>query len=294
MHHVAMMALRKTGHAVGVGLKLAPMHCTIEEQRAVWRIADEAGFDHLWVFDHFNPIVGELTGVEWEGWMLLAAMAEATSRVRLGVMVTGNTYRHPAVLAKMAVTVDHLSGGRLEFGLGAGWAEVEHRMLGLEFPPVGERISRFAEACEVIRKLWTEDVAEYEGSAYRLVGAIQNPKPLQKPHPPIWLGGAGERRTLRVVAEHADVWNLAGSDVAEAVRKSQILDGHCEELGRDPATLRRSVQLGIDAGQLDRSLAQAEEFIGAGFREVVLAVGPPDPVAKAELVARNMLPRLRD
>jgi F420-dependent oxidoreductase-like protein len=294
MHDVAMMASRTTVHAVGVGLKLAPMHCTMEEQRAVWRIAEEGGFDHLWVFDHLNPIVGELTGVEWEGWTLLAAMAEATSRVRIGVMVTANTYRHPAVLAKMAVTVDHLSGGRLEFGLGAGWAEVEHRMLGLDFPPVGERISRLGEACEVIRKLWTEEVADHDGPAYRLVGAIQNPKPLQKPHPPIWLGGAGERQTLRVVAEHADVWNLAGSDVGEAVRKSRILDEHCEAVGRDPATLRRSVQLRVDAAEPDRSLSQAERFMAAGFREVVLGVGPPDPVAKAELVASQMLPRLRD
>jgi F420-dependent oxidoreductase-like protein len=289
-----MMASRGSGHAVGVGLKLAPMHCTIAEQRSVWRIADEGGFDHLWVFDHFNPIVGELTGTEWEGWMLLAAMAEATSRVRIGVMVTGNTYRHPAVLAKMAVTVDHLSGGRLEFGLGAGGAEVEHRMLGLEFPPVAERIRRLGEACQVIRKLWTEEVADHEGPAYRLAGAVQNPKPVQKPHPPIWLGGAGEQRTLRVVAEHADVWNLAGSDVADGIRKSQILDRHCEELGRDPASIRRSVQLRVDTAQLDRSIAQAQEFVGAGFSELVLTVSPPDPVGKAEVLARDMLPRLRD
>jgi F420-dependent oxidoreductase-like protein len=289
-----MMASRRSGHAVGVGLKLAPMHCTIEEQRGVWRVADEAGFDHLWVFDHFNPIVGEVSGVEWEGWTLLAAMAEATQRVRIGVMVTGNTYRHPAVLAKMAATVDHLSGGRLEFGIGAGWAEIEHRMLGLEFPPAAERIRRLAEACEVIKKLWTEEVADHQGPAYRLEKAVQNPKPLQKPHPPFWIGGAGEQRTLRVVAEHADVWNLAGADVAEGVRKSKILDAHCQQVGRDPGAIRRSVQLRVDTAQLDRSLAQAEAFVAAGFSELVLAVGPPNPVSNAEVVARQMLPRLRD
>jgi F420-dependent oxidoreductase-like protein len=288
-----MMASRRAGHAVGVGLKLAPMHCTIEEQRGVWRVAEEAGFDHLWVFDHFNPIAGEVSGVEWEGWMLLAAMAEATERVRIGVMVTGNTYRHPAVLAKMAVTVDHLSGGRLEFGIGAGWAEIEHRMLGLEFPPTAERIRRLDEACQVIKKLWTEEVAEHEGSTYRLQSAVQNPKPLQKPHPPIWIGGAGEQRTLRVVAEHADVWNLAGADVADGVRKSKILDGHCEQVGRDPRAIRRSVQLRVDIAQLDRSIAQAEAFVEAGFSDLVLAVVPPNPVANAEAVARQVLPRLR-
>jgi F420-dependent oxidoreductase-like protein len=289
-----MMASRRSSQAIGVGLKLAPMHCTIEELRGVWKVADESGFDHLWVFDHFNPIAGEASGVAWEGWMLLAAMAEATERVRIGVMVTGNTYRSPAVLAKMAVTVDHLSGGRLEFGIGAGWAEVEHRMLGLELPPAGERIRRLGEACELIKKLWTEEEAVHHGAAYRLENAVQNPKPLQKPHPPIWIGGAGEQRTLRVVAQHADVWNLAGSDLAEAVRKSKVLDGHCQQVGRDPGAVRRSVQLRVETDQLDRSIAEAEAFVRAGFSELVLAVTPPNPVARAETVAREMLPRLRD
>jgi F420-dependent oxidoreductase-like protein len=288
-----MMASRLPTEARGVGLKLAPMHCTIEDQRGVWTIGDEAGFDHVWVFDHFNPVAGELSGIEWEGWTLLAAMAEATKRVRIGVMVTGNTYRHPAVLAKMAVTVDHLSGGRLEFGIGAGWAEVEHRMLGIEFPPAAERIRRLGEACEVIKNLWTEEVANHDGPAYRLEGAIQNPKPLQKPHPPIWIGGAGERRTLRIVAEHADVWNLAGADVSEAVRKSKILDDHCSELGRDPATIRRSIQLRADTEQVDKNIALAGDYLRAGFTELVFGVGPPDPVGKAEVVARQILPRLR-
>jgi F420-dependent oxidoreductase-like protein len=289
-----MMASRRSNHAVGVGLKLAPMHCTIEELRGVWKVADEAGFDHLWVFDHFNPIAGEISGDAWEGWMLLAAMAEATARVRIGVMVTGNTYRHPAVLAKMAVTVDHLSGGRLEFGIGAGWAEVEHRMLGLELPAAAERIRRLGEACELIKKLWTEEQAVHQGTAYRLENAVQNPKPLQRPHPPIWIGGAGEHRTLRVVAEHADVWNLAGSDLAEGMRKSKVLDGHCEQVGRDPGAVRRSVQLRVETDQLERSIAEAEAFVRAGFSELVLAVAPPNPVARAEVVARQMLPRLRD
>jgi alkanesulfonate monooxygenase SsuD/methylene tetrahydromethanopterin reductase-like flavin-dependent oxidoreductase (luciferase family) len=190
--------------------------------------------------------------------------------------------------------VDHLSGGRLEFGIGAGWAEIEHRMLGLEFPPAAERIRRLGEACEVIKKLWTEEVAEHAGPAYRLEKAVQNPKPLQKPHPPFWIGGAGEQRTLRVVAEHADVWNLAGADVAEGVRKSKILDAHCQQVGRDPRAIRRSVQLRVDTSQLDKSLAQAEAFAAAGFSELVLTLAPPNPVANAEVVARQMLPRLRD
>lgn len=175
------------------GLKLAPMSCTIEEQRGVWQVAEEGGFDHLWTYDHLNPINGDLTGVAWEGWMLLPAMAEATSRVRIGCMVTGNTYRHPGLLAKMATTVDHLSGGRLEFGIGAAWAEAEHGMLDLEFPPVGERIRRLGEACTIIKQLWTGDPVSHDGPAYHLHEAVQNPPPLQRPTPRSGLE-VGERR----------------------------------------------------------------------------------------------------
>src|SRR5262252_4880359 len=181
-----MIASRRNSHPVRVGIKLSQQLNTIEQQRAVWRLADEAGFDHLWIFDHFNPIGGApLDGVIWEGWTLLAAMAEATSRVRIGNMVTGNTYRHPSVLAKIATTVDHLSGGRLEFGLGGAWAEAEHTMLDIEFPTVGTRLRRLNEALQVIKKLWTEEQADFEGRHYRLQRAYANPKPVQKPYPPI-------------------------------------------------------------------------------------------------------------
>jgi hypothetical protein len=187
-----------------LGIKLSPQNCAIDDLRAVWRIADEAGFDHLWAFDHFNPILSDVAGDVFEGMTLLSAMAEATSRVRIGLMVAGNTYRHPGVMAKMATTIDHLSGGRLEFGLGASAAEVEHTMLGIPFYTAGERIRRLGEALTVCRMLWTEERASFEGRYYRLTDAISNPKPLQRPHPPIWVGGAGEKLTLRVVAEHAD------------------------------------------------------------------------------------------
>ena len=206
-----------------LGIKLSPQNCTIEELRAVWRMADEAGFDHLWGFDHFNPIFADVAGDVFEGMTLLAAMAEATSRVRIGLMVAGNTYRHPGVLAKVATTIDHLSSWRLEFGLGASGAEVEHTMLGIPFYTAGERIRRLGEALTVCRKLWTEERASFDGRYYTLTDAIANPKPLQRPYPPIWVGGAGEKLTLRVVAEHADVWNVIGS-VEEVVRKALVLD----------------------------------------------------------------------
>jgi F420-dependent oxidoreductase-like protein len=274
-----------------IGLKLAPQFTTVEELRAVWRIADEAGFDHCWTFDHFASIGprGNLGDV-FEGWTLLGAMAEATSRVRIGCMVTGNTYRHPGVLAKMAVTVDHLSGGRLEFGLGAAWADNEHTMLELEFGTAGQRIARMEEACRMIKLLWAEDRATFDGEHYRLVDAVANPKPVQRPHPPIWIGGSGERKTLRVVAEHADVWNLASGEVEEAIRLSGVLDEHSRAVGRDPSEIRRSVQ--IFYTDVDTLMEVAEGFAANGFRDLIIGARPGTGEADATEIA-EALPRLR-
>jgi len=282
------------GHPIRVGIKLSPQLCTVDQLRAVWRLADDAGFDHVWIFDHFNPIGGNpLEGDIHEGWTLLGAMAEATSRVRIGNMVTGNTYRHPGVLAKMATTVDHLSGGRLEFGLGAGWAEVEHTMLGLEFPGVGERLRRLEEACQVVKRLWTEERSDFEGRYYRLAGALASPKPVQRPHPPIWIGGGGERKTLRIVAQHADVWNMAGGSVEDGRHKVEVLKRHCEDVGRDPAEIRLSVQLRLSPDDLDASLRQVDAFVAEGFTELVMIVTEPNSLERSELVAREILPRFR-
>ena len=196
-------------HPLRIGLKNSGQQTTIQALRDVWRIADEAGFDHVWDFDHLASIgaVGPEEPV-YEGWTLLAAIAQATSRVRLGAMVTGNTYRHPALLAKMAVTVDHLSNGRLEFGIGAAWAEVEHQMYGIE--GLDHRVGRLRESLKAIVSLWTEARTTLEGNYYQLKDAIANPKPIQKPHPPIWIG-AGGAQMMSVVAEYADVWNCAGA-----------------------------------------------------------------------------------
>jgi F420-dependent oxidoreductase-like protein len=289
-----MTESRPSSHPIHVGLKFSQQLCTIEQQREVWRIADEAGFDHLWNFDHFHPIGGApLDGDIFDGWSLLAAMAEATKRVRLGNMVTGNTYRHPTVLAKIATTVDHLSGGRLEFGIGGAWAEAEHTMLGLDFPGVGERLRRLGEACQVIRKLWTEEQSDFEGRYYRLQGAFANPKPVQKPYPPIWIGGGGEQKTLRIVAEHADVWNMAGGGIDVARHKVEVLQRHCADVGRDPAEIRLSVQLRFAEDDVDSTLRDAESFLACGFTELIVIVGEPDARGKAERVAREVLPRLR-
>ena len=282
-----------TPHPLRVGLELSPQHCTIDELRRVWRLADDAGFDHVWGFDHLHAIDGDVGGPVFEGWTLLAAMAEVTSRARIGLMVTGNTYRHPALLAKMAVTVDHLSGGRLEFGLGAAWAQHEHEMLGIPFPGTGERIHRMGEALELIKRLWTQDVADFDGRFYRLQQALAQPKPVQRPHPPVWVGGSGEKVTLRYVARHADVWNAGGTDVETATRKSRILDGHCEAIGRDPADIRRSSAPQLDPRDPAATVGEIEAFTAAGFSEHVVSVGgTPDVEAAADVLATQVLPRV--
>ncbi|WP_020577174.1 LLM class F420-dependent oxidoreductase [Actinopolymorpha alba] len=275
-----------------IGIKLAPQHTTVAALRGVWQVADEAGFDSCWNFDHFASIGSDdPSGDVFEGWSLLAAMAEGTRRVRIGCMVTGNTYRHPGVLAKMATTVDHLSGGRLEFGLGGAWAEVEHTMLGLEFGTVRERLDRLEEACQVIRSLWTQPTTTFHGTHYRLTDALSNPKPVQKPGPPLWIGGSGRKRTLRITAKYADAWNAAGGSVEELAELSAVLDQHCADVGRDPAAIRRTVQVRY-ADQPEELLTAVEAYARIGIGEVIVVLRGGDPVASAEEVAR-LLPRLR-
>jgi F420-dependent oxidoreductase-like protein len=272
------------------GLKLS-QNATIDQYRAVWQVADDAGFDHCWCMDHFATLGPQDDGPIFEAWSLLAAMAVATSRTRIGCMVTGNTYRHPAVLAKVAVTVDHLSAGRLEFGLGAGWAENEHAMLGLPFGTRGDRADWLEEACEVIRSLWTRERTSFEGKHYQLAGAVAEPKPVQQPYPPIWIGGSGRQRTLRITARYADVWNAAGGSPDDVAEASAVLDRRCAEIGRDPAEIRRSVQFRVtQAG--DDLVRQAESYRAVGVTEIVLILQSANPGALAEQVA-GVLPRLR-
>jgi F420-dependent oxidoreductase-like protein len=272
------------------GLKLS-QNATIGQYRAVWRIADEAGFDHCWCMDHFATLGPRDDGDIFEAWTLLAGMAVATSRTRVGCAVTGNTYRHPSVLAKAAVTVDHLSAGRLEFGIGTGWAENEHRMLGLPFGAVGDRADWLEEACQIIVSLWTQERTSFTGQHYRLAEAVAEPKPVQRPHPPIWIGGSGRRRTLHIAARYADVWNAAGGSADEVAELSGVLDRHCAEVGRDPAEIRRSVQFRIPEAT-DDLLLLAESYAKAGVTEILVMLTGDNPVAQAEQAAA-WLPRLR-
>src|SRR5437870_247577 len=216
--------LLDVAHPLRLGLKNSGQDTTIQALRDVWRIADEAGFDHVWVFDHLASIgtAGPDRPV-YEGWALQAAIAQGTKRVRIGCMVTGNTYRNPALLAKLAVTVDHLSGGRLEFGIGAAWAEIEHEMYGIE--GLDHRVGRLRESLEVLTSLWTKERTTFDGRYYHIKDASANPKPIQKPRPPIWIGAGGDQM-LQVVARYADVWNVAGASTPGAAAElSQKLDG---------------------------------------------------------------------
>ncbi len=201
------------------------------------RHVESTGWDGIWYADHFMPNAEDVHGDWYECWTVLAALAGAVPRLRLGPLVTGNTYRHPAVLAKMATTVDHISGGRVVLGLGAGWQENEHRAYGIEFSDVPGRLARLREACAVIRSLREQHVTDFEGQHYTLRGAPLEPKPVGSL--PLMIGGGGEKVTLRIVAELADEWNVWG-DVATLVHKMEILNGHCAAVGRDPAAIERS------------------------------------------------------
>jgi F420-dependent oxidoreductase-like protein len=276
-----------------IGIKHSGQDCTTDELRSVWRVTDDAAFDHLWAFDHLASIgPGGPDRAVFEGWALLAAMAAATRHVRIGLLVTGNTYRHPGLLAKIATTVDHLSGGRLEFGLGAGWSEREHEMLGLE--GLDHRVGRLSESIRVIKSLWTEERTTFAGRYYRLADAISNPKPVQRPHPPIWIGSSGERM-LGLTARHADVWNPSGrvgAELESAVRCAEQLDKSCAEIGRDPASIRRSTQLWWN-GSADGLVERVAPWVESGFREVILIVTGPQAPRQAEAAA-GVLPQLRE
>ncbi len=289
-----------TNGRVSFGIKTSQSNVTYDEILKVWLEADEEPvFEHAWLWDHFIPLRGPANGAALEAWTLLAALAAQTKRLRLGIIVTSNRIRPPAVLAKMAATVDVIARGRLEFGIGAGGSaqrdpalnQIVHReydAYGIDVVPTPEAIGALGEACTIIKRMWTEDEPfDFEGRYYQLKGAICEPKPVQRPRPPIMIGAAGEKLSLRVVAEHADIWNCpTRGDVEEFRRKSAVLDEHCAAIGRDPSEIRRSVQILVGAGQQAQNLPRIVDlvathdllvdFIGAGANHLVLApIGVP-------------------
>ena len=260
------------------GIKTAPQNTTYEDMLRVWQEADQIPvIEHAWLFDHFSPLGNDPTGPCLEGWTLLTAYAALTKRLRVGLMVTGNTYRHPAVLANMAATVDIISQGRLDFGIGAGWNELEHTSYGIPLYQPGERIRRLGEACEVIKLLWTQTVSDFDGKYYQLKGARCEPKPVQKPYPPFVIGGSGEQLTLRVVAQYASIWNFVGGSTDEFKHKNTVLDGHCTAIGRDPAEIARSVQLIVNPADMGAARATTQSYIEAGANHLILNLRYPYP-----------------
>jgi F420-dependent oxidoreductase-like protein len=275
-------------HPLRFGLKLSGQDTTVEALRAVWRIADESGFDHVWDFDHLASIGdGGPDRPIYEGWTLQAAIAEATKRVRIGCLVTGNTYRNPALLAKSAVTVDHLSGGRLEFGIGAAWAEIEHQMYGIE--GLDHRVGRLSESLQIIKSLFTEERTNFDGRYYHFKDAIANPKPIQKPYPPLWIGASGPT-TLRLVARHADVWNIAGGDQDRVKELTPMLEEACGAVGRNPSEIRHSIQFGWDGVDRRELLEVCARYLELGVTEQVIYLRG----AKAEALAAKIAEALPD
>jgi F420-dependent oxidoreductase-like protein len=231
------------------------------------RYAEDAGFDGVWLFDHFRPLYGRGPGPCFEAWTSLSALGAATSRVRLGILVTGITYRHPSVLASEVVTADHVSDGRVDLGMGAAWHGEEHRALGIDFPPTAERVGRLEEGLEVMRLLMTKDDASFDGRYFRLRGATYRPRPVQEPHPPIWIGASGRRRMLPLAGRWADVWHTFGSP-REAVAKATVVDEHAERAGRDPASIARASSLSLSE-RWDQVRRTVDAWREAGFSYLV-------------------------
>jgi alkanesulfonate monooxygenase SsuD/methylene tetrahydromethanopterin reductase-like flavin-dependent oxidoreductase (luciferase family) len=280
------------------GIMTAPMQVDYQDILRVWREADAIpAIEHAWLFDHLMPIGGDPSGPIYEGWTLLSALAGQTQRLRLGLLVTSNRFRPPAMLAKIATTVDIVSGGRLDFGIGAGSrpshpaARREYEANGLPYHDFGHSVGSLAEACTVVRRLWTEaEPFDFEGDYVQLTGAFGNPKPVQQPHPPIVIGGRSAP-LLRVVAEHADVWNIAGGDIEDAVDRSALLDRYCAEIGRDPALITRSMHVGVSYDDPSVTRNAIAEAIDAGFQHIVLGLPPPYPANVAQWVTDEFITR---
>jgi len=251
------------------------------------RAAEGVGFSTVTVMDHLYQIpgVGPLTDPMLEGWSVLAALARETSRVRLGTLVTGVTYRNPALLAKTATTLDVISGGRALFGLGAAWNDVEHDGYGFEFPPVRERMDRLDEALTIVRAMFTEERPSFEGRFYRIREALNEPRPIQPGGPPILVGGGGEQRTLRIAARHADLTHWFAIGIEPLRRKTEILERYCAEIGRDPASIERTIGAPVIVAAND---AEAQAFL----ERMPEDRRPFAQVGTAEQMARAMRPYL--
>ncbi len=305
------------------GIHAGQQNTDFQSYLAMWKSAEDLDLDWASVFDHFVPIYSDPEGPCFDGQTLLAALAAHTSRIRCGVLVTGVTYRHPAVLANMAATIDHISEGRLELGMGAAWFELEHDQYGIAFPPIAERAEMLREAALICRSMWTNHRTTFDGEHFRLQDALCLPKPVQQPSIPLWVGGMGERRTLRVAAEVADGWNTFLMPQEEYQHKLDVLAGHCKDVGRDPNDIRKSLGVGMILGEteeeaqerlreraaamhtnpdelLERFMAASPErcaeilapYRDMGVGDFLMLARPPADIRTMELFAKQVKPAL--
>jgi alkanesulfonate monooxygenase SsuD/methylene tetrahydromethanopterin reductase-like flavin-dependent oxidoreductase (luciferase family) len=270
--------------ALSFGIKTSQMGISYPEVERIWREAEQIPvFEHAWLWDHMVPLRGDIRAAALEAWTLLAALAAQTSRLRLGVLVTSNRLRSPTLLAKMAATVDVIAGGRLIFGIGAGGSGVaiehnpavrEFAAYGVPLVPPGQAVRDLGQSLDIIKRMWTSaEPFDFAGPTIQLTGAVCEPKPVQRPHPPVMIGGQGER-LLRVVAEHADIWTYPGPPDATFRQRDQVLRQHCAAIGRDPASITRSMQIIVRCGEPDAVPAargQLLDQIGAGVSHLVIA-----------------------
>lgn len=297
------------------GVHAGPQHVSYADYLHLWKTVESLGYDWASVFDHFIPIQTDPEGPCFEGPTLLAALAAATSRIRCGVLVLGNTYRNPAVLAKIAATIDHISGGRLEWGIGAGWWEMEHQEYNIPYYTTGRRIRMLGETAKIQKLLWSQQRTTFVGRYYQLTDALCEPKPVQA-NLPLWVGGMGEQLTLRVVAESADGWNTFLMPVDRYRHKLDVLAGHCRAAGRDPANIRKSlvVQAVVsdNAAEVEARVAQlrsrgqhplagspeqvAEQlmpYVKLGVGDFILGAREPYDYAGIELFINKVAPLVR-
>src|SRR5579871_6156897 len=268
------------------GLDVAQQRMSWDEVVSRVRFAEDLGFDGAWGFDHFKPMYGDGPGEVFDGMTTLAALSGVTERIRLGLLVAGMTYRHPSIFASQAVTIDHASHGRLELSLGAAWFDEEHRELGIPFPSTSARFDLLEDALEIVTRLFTGEVVSYDGRVVSLHDAELRPVPVQQPHPPIWVGGNGPRRTLPLVARYADVWHAWGTP--NGMRETnQRLDELAAAAGREPGDIVRASSLSLD--DLDTSRKHAAKWRDAGYGYLVCG-WPAEGRAQVERFAREVLP----
>ena len=268
------------------GLDVAQQRVSWDEVVGRVRFAEELGFEGAWGFDHLQPMYGDGPGETFEGMTTLAALSGVTSRIRLGLLVTGMTYRHPSVFAAQALTVDHASHGRLDLSLGAAWFDKEHRELGIPFPTLSERFDLLEDSLEIVIRLFSGDVVSYRGKRVSLEEAQLRPLPVQQPHPPIWIGGNGPRRTLPLVARFADVWHAWGTPNSLKELNAR-LDELAIEAGRNPSAIRRASSLSLD--DLDTARKHAGKWRDAGYDYLVCG-WPESGRHQIERFAKEIMP----